>query len=112
MPCRIMRRFLRLLMLQRLQILHHLHFHVAMVALLIWSLLFHQIRRQQNQVSRRLKNAVKMLCGVYLSFTLVMRSRLVLTNLIWKKCSKVLELVMHLWLLGSTPLTHKLVMLS
>ncbi|KAG2598266.1 hypothetical protein PVAP13_5KG332800 [Panicum virgatum] len=64
MPCRTMRRFLSLLML------HHLHFHVVnhnvvvMVTLLSWTPLFHQQRRQQSQVSRKLRSAVKMLCGL------------------------------------------------
>lgn len=54
-----------------------------MVTLLSWTLLFHHILRQLNQVLGKLRNAVKMLCGVYLSSILVMSSSLALINLIW-----------------------------
>lgn len=59
------------------------HNSVIMVTLLSWTLLFHHSPRQKNQVLGKLRNAVKMLFGVYLSFMLVMRSRLAQTNLIW-----------------------------
>ena len=40
------------------------HNVVVMVTLLSWTPLFHQQRRQQSQVSRKLRSAVKMLCGL------------------------------------------------